>query len=176
MNKKMINFYTLFIMNAIDILPKEIWFHILDYIEDYDTFDNLSLVCQLFMKYCQTNDKYTITDNGFNIIIHYSKRQVLKYCIYIDNIQIRPTFMINFTIDDITDTKFVKYNKYVMIFHADKYSIRDITSIDKNFHSLNKMYNFIQTLIKPFHINKIFEIFTKKINTIYALHDIYTNH
>jgi len=166
---------TLIIMNAIDILPKEIWFHILDYIDDYDTYDNLSLVCQLFMKYCQINDKYKITENGSDIMIHYDKRQILKYCIYIDNIQIRPIFRIDFTIENLTITNQVKSPKYTIIFSQYDCNLETITSY-QFFRSVNKMFNYIQTSIKPFHINNVFKIFAKKINTIYASFDIYTNH
>lgn len=148
-------------MDAIDILPKEIWFHILDYIDDSDIFNTLPLVCQLFNQYYHITEKYTISDNNHDIDI-YDKNQCI-FSIMISNVLMchgGPCISVEVYRESLSIMEFKMY-----IFEQEFYPnfILDTKLYEKNFDSLDKMLKHLQSSIQVFHINKVFEIFTNKI-------------
>lgn len=149
-------------MNAIDILPKEIWFNILDYIDDNNTFSQLQFVCQLFNQYYQITEKYTISDNNHDIKI------IDKNGFNIFRIIIRDVLMchggpcVSIEISGVY-TDIIKIKMYLFELDFFPNFCLDTESYEKNFDSLDKMLKHLQSSIQVFHINKVFEIFTNQI-------------
>lgn len=158
----MIIINTLIIMYAIDILSKEMWFHILDYIDDNKTFNQLQFVCQLFNQYYHITEKYTISDNNHDIKI-IDKNQCMIFRIMILDVLICHggpcvRIQINGAYTDI-----IKIKMYLFELEFFPNFCLDTESYEKNFDSLDKMLKHLQSSIQVFHINKVFEIFTNQI-------------
>ncbi len=189
----MINFNILIIMNAINILPREIWFHILDYINDNNTFNQLQFVCQSFNQYYTKSSKIHVREIG-NTLYIYKDIDIdeFKYTKKIGEIHIDERYndsivkSIQIHIRDI-NYELVKHTfyyrlyinltdkKYDLLLDYYGVSINSINSINNiNNSSIDELFERIR-LIRKLIVNcheDVFNIFRKRIMQYVELYDI----
>ncbi len=195
----MIIINTLIIMDAIDILPREIWFHILDYIDDNKTYNRLPFVCQLFNQYYINSNKIHIKLIKNNIYVF---KNIVENLSYTDNYWYKdhPSTIgviylyIHTNYDDYQmniniyeeNTEINRWYSIVICDIDDYYISVDTNNIDIfkcNFKSINEVFDFLKhsndehfnKLIIRYH-NDIFNIFRKRIMQyidLFFIHDDY---
>lgn len=147
-------------MNAIDILPKEIWFHILDYIDDNKTYNQLPFVCQLFNQYYIQSNKIVINKLHNN------------YYIYKKNIYIgRLDTYIKINLDDylihlyFKEDKLGKIDNYSIYLKDDFTFLLSVNHVEMYFSNINDLFDYIKTykLLIVNHNEKIFNVFKQFI-------------
>ena len=156
----MIIINTLIIMNAIDMLPKEIWFHILNYIDDYTTYNQLPFVCQLF-------NQYYIISNKIKIRKHLNAFYISNNNSIIGKLQ---TY-IKINLDDYPIHFYFKEHKQQLVENYSIYLKDDFTyllwinHVEIRFSNINDLFDYIKTyrLLLVNHNEKIFNVFKQFI-------------